>query len=273
MAQAPSAPPPPSKAPPPPSTNQKPSKVFTSSKGIIKRCKRIAIYGSGGIGKTELANMLPDAKFIDTDEGTHYRENIDRVDGVETWQDLLDALRQEDLWKDAKSIVIDSATRAEILAVAHTIKTIKGPGDKFVDNIEGYGYGKGYQYVYDTFLHLFAALDRHVMQGRNVCLVCHDCQDSVDNPTGDNWKQYQPRLQSPSSGKGSVRLMLREWLDYLFFIKYDIAGAKDGKVKGAGTRTIYGAEMPDFWAKSRPAINPVPYIEGDDKLWKTIGIK
>ena len=271
MPKAPSAPLPPPKMPPP-AVSTRQSKTFTSSTGVIARGKRIGIYGSGGIGKTELANMLPSAKFIDTDEGTHHRDYIERVDGVETWQDILDALRQDSLWDGVQSVVIDSATRAEILAVKHTLKTVKASGDKYPDNIEGYGDGKGYQHVFDTFLHLFAELDRHVAKGRNVCLVCHDCQDTVDNPTGDNWKRFEPRLQDPSSGKGSIRLMFREWCDYLFYLKYDVA-ADDGKVKGAGTRTIYGNEMPDFWAKSRPAIEPVPYTDGDDQLWKTIGIK
>jgi len=210
--------------------------------------------------------MLPASKFIDFDEGTHHRAYMACVDGVETWPDMLDALRQDDVWKDVKSIVIDSATRAEVLCSQHVCES---NGKK---SVEDFGYGKGYQFIYEAFLPLFAELDRHIKAGRNVCLVCHDCQDNVTNATGEDYKRYEPRLQNPSSGKASIRLLMKEWLDYLLFVRYDVAVTEKNKVKGAGTRTIYGAELPDFWAKSRPAIDPVPYIENDNQIWKTIGL-
>ena len=55
-------------------------------------------------------------------------------------------------------------------------------------------------------------------------------------------------MENPSSGKASVRLRLREWLDHLLFIGYDVECTKqmDGKAKGQGTRTIYPQEARRF---------------------------
>ena len=48
---------------------------------------------------------------------------VRRVDGIEKWMDLVNALFVGG-WDEVKTIVIDSATRAEELAVAHTLETV-----------------------------------------------------------------------------------------------------------------------------------------------------
>ena len=105
--------------------------------------------------------------------------------------------------------------------------------------------------MFDTFLPLLADLDRHARAGRNVVLVCHDCTSTVPNPAGEDWLRYEPRLQSPNSGKASIRLRVREWADHVLFVGYDVSVGKDGKGRGAGTRTLYSAEVPHCMAKSR----------------------
>jgi hypothetical protein len=216
---------------------------------------RIVLYGPGGIGKTTLACLAPGpVAFIDLDDslprlkGT-LGERIPQVVPVETWADMRAAL-QADGWDGVKTIVIDSATKAEELAVAHTLANVLAEGKK-VNSVEGYGYGKGFGYVFDTFLPLLADLDRHARAGRNVILICHDCTSTVPNPAGEDWLRYEPRLQSPASGKASIRLRVREWADHVLFLGYDVAVNEDGKGCGSGTRTLYPAELPHCMAKSR----------------------
>lgn len=184
--------------------------------------------------------------------------------------DLRAALNDQKLFNGIRTVVIDSVTKAEAMAISYTLKAVTHEKGHHVNSIEGYGFGKGYQYVFDTFSQLFQDLDRHVKAGRNVILVCHECVASVPNPNGEDWIRYEPRLQSPSSGKGSIRHSLKEWVDHLLFIGYDIVTNRDGKAQGSGTRTIYPCEMPTHMAKSRTLEHPIPFEKGSRALWETL---
>jgi hypothetical protein len=222
---------PPGSLPPPPNV---PRAVVQF--GVPKQAQghRVVLYGPGGIGKTSAASWVTGpVAFVDLDESLSRLngnpsvnwDNIKVLNGVETWAQLREALRS-DGWDSIKTIVIDTMTKAEELAVADTLEKVMADGGKRVTSVEGYGYGKGFTHVFETFLAILGDLDRHCRAGRNVVLICHDCTCSVPNPSGEDWLRYEPRLQSPSSGKASIRLR-------------------------SGTRTLWTCELPHCMAKSR----------------------
>ena len=240
---------------------------------------RIGIYGAGGSGKTTLACTAPaPVVFFDLDDslprlrGSFDESGLDLdlrvVDGARTWEAVRAALHAPG-WDAVSTIVIDSATKAEELALAWTLQHVPHEKGNKVTSIEDYGYGKGYQHLYDTFLTLLGDLDQHVRAGRHVILVCHDCTNTVPNPLGEDWIRYEPRLQSPSSGKSSIRLRTREWADHVLFLGYDV-DVKDGKGRGSGTRTIYPCELPHCMAKSRTLADPMPLGKFDTTLWERL---
>ncbi|NLG35790.1 MAG: ATP-binding protein [Lentisphaerae bacterium] len=235
---------------------------------------RVVLYGPGGIGKTTLATALPGpVAFFDLDDSlprlrASLGDGLPQVIEVAGWAEMRAALQAEG-WDGIRTLVLDSATRAEELCVAHTLATVKHEKGHAVTSIEGYGYGKGYQHVFDEFLPLLADLDRHCRAGRNVCLICHDCTATVPNPAGDDWLRYEPRLQSPTSGKASIRLRVREWADHVLFLGYDVAVNADGKGIGSGTRTVYPAELPHCMAKSRSAREQIALADAES-FWGEI---
>jgi len=272
-----SSPPPPPQAPrPKPRTESQNRVVFG---GIPKAAgHRIVLFGPGGVGKTTLAATAPGpVAFFDLDDslgvlsGQLDALNIRSVNGADTWLGILDALYGGG-WDDIKTVVVDSATKAEELAIEHTLKTVPHEKGNKVERLEDYGFGKGYTYVYETFLALLNALNLHTRAGRHVILICHDCTATVPNPSGEDYLRFEPRLQSPASGKSSIRLRVKEWSDHLLFLGYDV-DVKDGKGRGSGTRTVYPNELPHCMAKSRTMSEPLPLVKFETKLWtKLFGV-
>jgi len=238
---------------------------------------RVGLFGPGGIGKTTLAATAPGpVAFIDLDDSLPILRpslgelDIRRVGGIAGWQDVRDALHS-DGWDEVRTVVIDSATKAEELAVEWTLRNVRHEKDGVViRRIEDYGFGKGFQHIYETFLPLLSDLDQHVRAGRNVVLILHDCTATVPNPKGEDYIRWEPRLQRPSSGKASIRLRVREWREHLLSVGYDVESTKSGKAQGRGTRTIYPQEMPWCMAKSRTLADPVELVQFDTTLWNKL---
>lgn len=274
---------PPTTKPPPPrapagapaAVTHAPKRGVTFSKTAKKTGHRVVEFGEGGIGKTTLACMAPGPVAIfDLDDSLprlqagFIQQGLDvrQVEGCDSWE-AIRCMLHGDGWDGIETIVIDSITKAEELAIAHTLATVPGEGGSRVTRIEGYGYGKGYQHVYDTFLPLLGDLDQHIRVGRNVILVAHCTPSNVPNPQGNDWIRYEPRLQTTSGWKASIRLRVREWADHLLFIGYDVSVNKDGKGVGSGTRTMYPTELPHCMAKSRTLSEPMPIVKYDASLW------
>lgn len=262
----PKLPPPPARKPATPAAT---GKTFAIGHGRVSgAAQRTVLYGPGGVGKSTLASLAPSPVFLDIEHGTRELD-VPRVDGIESFADLRSVL-QSDLLDPYRSIILDSATRAEEFAIAHTLGTVPTEKGDHVANIEAYGFGKGYQHVYDTYLLLLADFDRHIRAGRHVILIAHDCTADVPNPMGENFIRYEPHLQSPKSGKASIRNRVVQWADHVLFLGYDVI-AKDGKGKGGGTRTIWTVELPSHVAKSRLVAEARPYESPTDAtIWSLI---
>ncbi len=245
---------------------------FAVTSGRLNRAQKVVIYGPGGVGKSSLARLAPGAAFIDIEDSTG-RLDVQRVGGVSTWADLRACLQSDALDK-FQTVVIDSLTKAEELAVVHTLQNTKTEKGATVTSIEGYGFGKGYQHVYDTFLHLLVDLDRHVRAGRNVVLVSHVCTAKVPNPAGEDFIRYEPRLQQTKDGRASIRSRVFEWADHVLYVGYDVA-TDEGKGKGGGSRTIFTSEDPTHLAKMRELngvrVNDRAFVNcNDGAIWPLI---
>lgn len=240
--------------------------------------RRILIYGAGGVGKTTLAMSLQGkTAFIDLDNslgklhGEYVKtDKILTLQGVTNWESLCGML-DADGWDEVDNIVIDTMTMAEQLAIDYTLETIPNGNNK-AKSVEDYGYGKGYGFVFETFLKLLPILEKHTSAGRNIILICHDCQRTVANPSGGDYLRFEPRLQDPSSGKASIRLRLREWCDDVLFVTYDMSiDEKTRKAQGAGLRSVHTQDQIWCMAKSRSTTETIP-LDNPIEFWQNSNI-
>lgn len=278
MPMAPPAPPPttaplsPTGTPPASPGTALQTNTLSVSVGVNADYHKVVICGKGGSGKSSLISHLNDVGesvlFLDVDDETAYL-NVSRI-RIDTWDELRSILHDDSCLNGFSVIAIDSLTKAEDMAAAWVLANIKHEKGHTCKNLEEYGWGKGFTHVYETFLLLLADLDRIHRLGKHIVCTTHECETMVPNPTGEDYLQFQPRLQSPGKGKASIRHRVKEWCGHLFFIGYDIQVNKEGKGTGVGTRCIYPTETPAWWAKSRRIEDPLPYPKGDATLWKQL---
>jgi hypothetical protein len=269
--------------PPPPAARQNAStsrantisdRTFSVSKGVKIEAQKVVLYGTGGCGKSSLAASLKDVGinplFIDIGDGTA-KLNIDRIGGkdnpIDDWTDLRRALHLRDLWSNYDAIVIDDLTKAEEMAADWVIDNVPHEKGRPINGLTDYGYGKGYEHVFDEFLKLVGDLDAVVRADKHVVCIAHEIIERVPNPGGEDWLQYQPRLQNTK--QSNIRYRMKEWCDHLLFCCYDVF-TKDGKGEGGGTRSIYSAELPTWLAKSREISEPIAYEKGSCELWRQL---
>jgi len=242
-------------------------------RGVRRTAEKIVVVGCGGVGKTELCSLMEHAGvvpfFIDLDEGSGELDVFRAEPTPQTFEELQSAIALAAEQNGVGALVIDSLTKAEELVVEYTLRTVPHEKGHEVKSIEGFGYGKGYVHVFEKFLLLLQSLDSVARQGIRVVAVCHDCVEKVPNPAGDDWLQYQPRLQSPPK-VGKVRERVKEWCDHMFYLGFDTA-IFNGKAQGSGTRTIYTTERPAYWAKSRRLDGtPIVFEKGKSTLWQKL---
>lgn len=248
-------------------------------KGRLSDPRKIVVYGTGGSGKTSLIEALQrmgkKPLIIDLDNGSKHLD-VARIglSKISTFEDLRAILQDGEFWKAGgyDTVVIDSLTKAEEMAANYVVRTVPHEKGKPIKTIEDYGFGKGYQIVFDCFNQLMQDCDWHTdpeRGNRNIVLICHECTAPVLNASGDDYECYQPRLQSPKSGMGSTRSRIKEWADVIAFIGYDIFADKEGKVTGSGSRMVYFSEDDLWhWGKGRPNHDPVAYTpESGEEIW------
>ena len=231
--------------------------AIVSSKGFAPM--KIVIYGVPGIGKTTFAGTFPAPILLRTEDGAAALDipTFPRV--MATLQDFdaaMNALRREHPFK---TLVIDSLDWLEPL-VWDYVCTKNGK-----ENIEDFGYGKGYVKVDDVWRTIQAKLEKlRTLRGMSIVAIAHAVPVTVDPPDSDAYQRYSLKLHK----RGAALWM--EWAEMLLFLNYKVRVVrKEGekaKASGSGDRVIYTAERPAYQAKSRWPLEQEIFI-GNDPTW------
>lgn len=246
---------------------------------------RYGWYGRGGAGKTTIALKTALSKkgnvaVLDAENSlapllaTLKRQGFDmeRVVTIPATsvEELLDVLHSQESFAGIDALVIDSMTALDGWYGEYIRKHYKPDPksgglifseegfDPPIRSREAFGFGKDNTAAYEANDRVLAELDAHVAAGRDVHLIMHECDVTMEDARGTT-RETQPRLQCPNSGKNSIRHRVKEWLDNLGYVFRSRVMDEDGHVKSVGGRFVafseVGTGVPGmdgtFWAKGR----------------------
>ena len=225
------------------------SSLESITSGKDKKPRRVMVYGTQGIGKSSFAAMSPDPIFIQTEDGLNdidcskfpLSKTFSEVQGH-----LVSLYNGE---HDFKTIVIDSLDWLEGMIYDEVCER----SGKF-ENIEDFGYGKGYVLAIDVWREILdglSALRDH--RGMDVILLAHSKIENFNSPDSEPYDRYSPRLDKRASP------LIMEWCDEVLFACYKVhtkqvdAGFNNKKSQGIGSgeRVLKTVERPSSLAKNR----------------------
>ena len=211
--------------------------------GKETRPLKIVIYGPEGIGKSTFASQFPDPLFIDTEGGTS-NLNIRRIKCNKSWNELIAIVKE--IYENptiCKTVVLDTADWAETLCTNAVCEKYRK------NNIEDFGFGKGYVYLVDEFSKLLSLLDQLIDVGINVVITAHAKPRKFELPEEQGaFDRYEMKLTR------QVAPLIKEWSDALFFVNYKIyvvTTENNSKKAQGGKRVLYTTHNPTYDAKNR----------------------
>lgn len=211
--------------------------------GKEKRPLKIVVYGPEGIGKSTFASQFPDPLFIDTEGGTS-NLNIRRIKCSKSWNELIAIVKEiYDNPTICKTVVLDTADWSEFLCINAVCEKYRK------NNIEDFGFGKGYVYLLDEYSKLLTLLDHLIEVGINVVITAHAKPRKFELPDElSAYDRYEMKLTR------QVAPLIKEWCDALFFVNYKIyvvTTENNSKKAQGGKRVLYTTHNPTYDAKNR----------------------
>jgi hypothetical protein len=223
------------------------------SQAVCSTAPIALLYGSEGRGKTTLASKFPKPIAMLLERGLPRGVKIDAIDGLATYGNVLDALR--DLCRDPggyQTLVVDTIDALEPMILDHLC------GQRGWKDIEQPSYGKGYvaaDEVWRGFIKGITTLrDRH---GVTILLVAHSTIERFDDPRAPSYTAYWPKLHK------RARHLILDACDVVGFLAEDLRIATDDsgfrervRATSSNQRYLFVEGNPAFVAKNRFGMEP-----------------
>lgn len=180
--------------------------------GTLERPHRILLYGEEGAGKTTWGTSAKDSILISL-KGEEGADAIDcaKFPVVETFQEFQKALEALCGEHEFKTLVIDSISTLEPLIWDHICKRDNK------ENIEAYGFGKGYNLAANEIKLILEALD-YLRNKKNmqIIFIGHSKVSTFNDPSGDSFSKYDLDCHK------SIMAILQRWIDGVFFARFKV---------------------------------------------------
>lgn len=214
---------------------------------------RIVLYGPHGIGKTTFGASAPSPILLPTEDGLGSLQvaHFPILRSYDAVVEAISALYEQD--HDYQTIVIDSADWLEPLVWAETARA------HGKDDIEAFGYGKGYLYALDQWRDILDGLNAlRAEKSMAIVFLAHTEIKRFDAPDSEPYDRYQIKLQPRAAA------LLEEWADAVLFATFRVFTSREDvgfnrtvtRGIGDGTRVMYTEERPAFKAKNRYRLPP-----------------
>lgn len=189
------------------------------------RPPRIVIHGKGGAGKTTFGASAPGAILMPIEDGDGLL-TVSRLPRPRGFVDVLNQMAELCNEEHAyRTLVVDTADHLEPLVWDYVCEL----DDKGKDNIEAFGYGKGYKMADNHWLRFFRGLDVLREKGMTIIVLAHNHTKIIEDPVIGPHTRTTPKLHDRANA------LLYEWADVVGCMDIERGVVERGE--GRKTRT------------------------------------
>jgi hypothetical protein len=234
------------------------------------------IFSEGGMGKTTLAAMFPSPVFIRTEDGSVSlvgNDDVQLFPEAQSTADVMDAITAlSSGGHDRKTLVIDSVTQFEKLAVREILDTESNPKAKSMAAAHG-GFGKAFGILDAKHQELREACGYLVREcGMNVVFLIHATVEELELPDIDKYSRYTVALHKNKQHDCSHHYTNNVDLVAFIRLKTNVRSTENGKKRALsdGEREIICYPVASNVSKNRFNITePLPFtFEGGNPFIK-----
>ncbi len=219
---------------------------------------QMLVYSVPGLGKSTFATTAPSPLFMDLEDGIN-QIDCHKTPLIQSSKSLIEYLRYAYAHPEYKTIVFDTTSSLESLFTKEILAEHKK------DSLADLGYGKGYQVLQGKFEDLWEMTDKLKNQGgKNILWIAHEIIRKFDNPAGENYDRYHPRLYE------KVAYALTSRCDVVGFAQYDVILKEKEKSKDElravmrDRRILNVHESASHIGKNRYGLQPKIEIQKDN---------